>query len=201
MIRVGLHMHSNFSPDSHTRLEELVAHARANGLDRLALTDHNTAEGSFELMRRWPELAITGEEVRATEGEVIGLFISETIEPELKPEEVMDRIHAMGGLTYIPHPFDPRRAHFSAARMRELAARIDIIETYNQWCRAEDNAAAAAIAKELQKPVACGSDAHAAAQLGHCWMEMEPFANACEFLDALRRARMVINAERRAEPA
>ena len=40
LIRVGLHLHSRYSPDSITPLEKIVARARELGLERVALTDH-----------------------------------------------------------------------------------------------------------------------------------------------------------------
>ena len=42
--------------DSATSLQDLVARCREVGLDRIALTDHNTAAGAFELLRLHPEL-------------------------------------------------------------------------------------------------------------------------------------------------
>ena len=66
-------MHSKFSHDSSTKLEELAARARELGLVRIALTDHNTALGALAFKALEPELVIPGEEVKTTEGEVIGL--------------------------------------------------------------------------------------------------------------------------------
>jgi predicted metal-dependent phosphoesterase TrpH len=188
-VKVDLHLHSRWSPDSTTGLDELVARCRELGLERIALTDHNTAEGALELRRREPELAIVGEEVKTSEGEVIGLFLTAGIPPGGRPEEVMDLIHAMGGLTYVAHPFDRRRAHFRPERLVELAARIDIVETYNSWCEPGANRAAARLAAELGKVAATGSDSHSARELGRSWMEMEPYQGPDEFLEKLRRAR------------
>ncbi|TMC03387.1 MAG: PHP domain-containing protein, partial [Chloroflexi bacterium] len=72
LIRVDLHLHSRYSPDSATSLEALVARAGELGLGRIALTDHNTAEGALALERLAPDLAIVGEEVKTSEGEIIG---------------------------------------------------------------------------------------------------------------------------------
>ena len=181
-------MHSRFSHDSSTGLEELAAHARSLGLDRIALTDHNTAQGSLLLAEMEPELAIVGEEVKTTEGEVIGLFINRTIKAWQRPEAVMDEIHEMGGLVYVPHPFDRWRANFAPHRLLALADRIDIIESYNQWADPGANQAAADIARDLGKPVAYGSDAHSPAELGQSWVEVEPFSGPADLLEKLSRA-------------
>jgi predicted metal-dependent phosphoesterase TrpH len=190
-------MHSNYSPDSTTPLDALVRQARELEFDRIALTDHGTAEGALELALREPGLAIVGEEVRTTEGEIIGLFLVDSIEPGGTPEEVVEEIHRQGGVSYVPHPLDPYRWHFSEERLLELAPRIDVVETHNQWCRDDANAAAVAIARRMQKPGACGSDAHVAAHMAHCWLEIEEFDDAQGFLANLPHARQVINARTR----
>src|ERR1700693_2621751 len=110
MLRVDLHLHSNFSHDGQSSLEELVARSHEVRLDRIALTDHNTVEGALELALMAPHLTIVGEEAKTREGEVIGLFITKRRPPFLPPEDVMDLVHDMGGLTYIPPPFDRHRA-------------------------------------------------------------------------------------------
>ncbi len=181
-------MHSRFSHDSNTSLEELVARARELGLDRIALTDHNTAQGSLLLAEMEPGLAIAAEEVKTTDGEVIGLFITRTLKAWQRPEAVMDEIHEMGGLVYVPHPFDRWRANFAPHRLVALADRIDIIESYNQWADPGANQAAADIARDLGKPVAYGSDAHSPAELGQSWVEVEPFSGPADLLEKLSRA-------------
>jgi predicted metal-dependent phosphoesterase TrpH len=181
-------MHSRYSHDSSTGLEELAARARELGLARIALTDHNTAQGALALQELEPELVVAGEEVKTTEGEVIGLFINRTIKAWQSPEAVMDEIHEMGGLVYVPHPFDRWRANFAPHRLVALADRIDVIEGYNQWADAGANDAATEMARDLGKPVAFGSDAHSVRELGHSWIEVEPFIDSADLLEKLSRA-------------
>ena len=100
----------------------------------------------------------------------------------------------MGGLTYIPHPLDRHRANFRPARLVELAPRIDIIESYNPWCDASANRAAAQLAEDLGKAQATGSDSHSADELGKSWMEMDDYTSTEDFLEKLRYARHVVTA-------
>lgn len=192
MLRVDLHLHSHFSHDGQSSLEQLIARANECGLDRLALTDHNTVEGALQFASIAPALAIVGEEAKTLEGEVIGLFITDRVPPFRAPEDAMDFIHSMGGLTYIPHPLDRYRSHFRPERVVDLASRIDIIETYNPWCDAASNRAAAQLAAELGKVTATGSDSHSAEELGRSWMEMEDYSGTHDFLEKLRSARHVV---------
>ena len=194
MLRVDLHLHSDYSHDGKSSLAQLIERAHECGLDRLALTDHNTVEGALELTRIAPELAIAGEEAKTMEGEVIGLFITGRIPPFLPAERAMDLVHSMGGLVYVPHPLDRNRSHFSPHRLVALADRIDIVETYNPWCDAAANQAAARLAEEMGKVLATGSDAHAAEELGRSWMEMEDYDSVQDFLEKLRAARHVVTA-------
>ena len=191
-MRIDLHLHSRYSHDGRSTLEELIERCAECGLDRIALTDHNTVEGALALAEIAPELAIVGEEAKTREGEVIGLFITRRLPPYMRAEDVMDMIHEMGGLTYVPHPLDRHRSNFSAERIAELAGRIDIIETYNAWCEPAENQAAARLAKDLEKVSATGSDAHAASELGRSWMEIEDYTTPQDFLEKLRSARHVI---------
>lgn len=191
-MRVDLHLHSRFSHDGQSTLEELIERSHECGLDRIALTDHNTVEGALKLAQLAPDLAIVGEEAKTREGEVIGLFITRRLPPYIAPEEVMDLVHEMGGLTYVPHPFDRNRSHFRPERIVELADRIDILEVYNPWCDASANHAAARIAAELGKVTATGSDAHSVEELGRTWMEIEEYSGVGDFLDKLRLARHVV---------
>jgi predicted metal-dependent phosphoesterase TrpH len=193
-VRVDLHLHSDYSHDGRSTLEELIARCAECGLHRIALTDHNTVQGALALAKMAPELTIVGEEAKTREGEVIGLFINNRLPPYLTPEEVMDLVHGMGGLTYLPHPLDRNRAHFSVDRVVELADRIDIIETYNPWCDAAANQAAVRLAEDLGKVTATGSDSHAAHELGRSWMEIEDYTDPQDFLDKLRYARHVVKA-------
>jgi predicted metal-dependent phosphoesterase TrpH len=191
-VRVDLHLHSIYSHDGRSSLEALIERSRLCGLERIALTDHNVVEGALELARIAPDLAIVGEEAKTREGEVIGLFITRRIPPFLPVEEALDLIHADGGLTYVPHPLDRHRSHFAEHRLVALADRIDIIETYNPWCEAAANAAAARLASELGKVAATGSDAHSADELGRSWMEVDEYVDAQDFLLKLRHARHVV---------
>jgi predicted metal-dependent phosphoesterase TrpH len=194
LVRVDLHLHSVFSHDSQSSLDGLIDRCREIGLDRIALTDHNAVEGALQLLRMAPELTIVGEEAKTREGEVIGLFINARVAPYMRPEEAMDLIHEMGGLTYLPHPLDRNRSHFRPERVVELADRIDIIETYNPWCDAAANSAAARLCADLGKTSATGSDSHSVQELGRSWMEMEEYSDPGDFLDKLRQARHVVTA-------
>ena len=83
-MRADLHTHTNFSPDGRMAPETLVERAVSSKLTHVAVTDHHTAAGSMAAReyaeRSHPELlVIIAEEVATREGEIIGLYLRETV--------------------------------------------------------------------------------------------------------------------------
>jgi predicted metal-dependent phosphoesterase TrpH len=184
-----MHTHCDASPDSRTRVDEQARAIRAARLDVVCATDHNTIEGALRLR----EVAvgfrvIVGEEIRSRDGEIIGLFLDRAISPELSAEETISRIKDQGGLVIVPHPFSPSRPRpLMRTVLDRLWPRIDALEVLNG--RKEfpaDNKRAAKYASERGIPVAAGSDAHRASEIGRAFVEVGEFGSAEELLEALR---------------
>src|SRR2546423_5186934 len=104
MLRVDLHLHSNYSHDGRSTLQQLIDRATECALDRIALTDHNVFEGAESLRRMAPALAIGGEGIKTPEGEGIGLFITRRGEPLFWPPGGTGPIFREGGVTFNPTP-------------------------------------------------------------------------------------------------
>ena len=112
-----LHVHSHHSADCAVPVADLLARARELGIDVLAICDHNSVAGGLEgraLADRYGVRVIVGEEVKTAEGELIGLFLEETIPAGMSFAETIAAIRAQGGVVYVPHPFD--RLHFVPSR-------------------------------------------------------------------------------------
>jgi len=191
-IRVDLHVHTCYSRDSLTSLEEVIAASLRRGLGALAITDHNTISGALALQRIAPFPVIVGEEVDTTEGEISGLFLQQVIPQGLTPAQTAARIKEQGGLIYIPHPFDCLRS----SRLRESALRsildeVDVLEVLNArviW--PADNARARRFAQAHRLPGGAGSDAHTLFEIGQAYVEMEPFTDRDSFLRSLAGGRV-----------
>jgi predicted metal-dependent phosphoesterase TrpH len=189
-LKLDMHTHSEYSPDSRTPLAVQAAAIRAAGLDVVCATDHNTIEGALRLR----ELAdgfrvIVGEEVSSRDGEIIGLFLEKAIPRDLPADETIARIHDQGGLVSVPHPFSRnRRLHLRRAVLERVWREIDCIEIFNaREAFMRDNVRAAAFAKEKGIPGAVGSDAHRASEIGRAWVEVEEFAGRNDLIAALRQ--------------
>ena len=75
-------------------------------LDCIAVTDHNTIRGALLARELADFKVIVGEEVKSSQGDIIGLFLSEEVPKGLSPLETVRRIKGQGGLVLVPHPFD-----------------------------------------------------------------------------------------------
>ena len=106
--RADLHMHTTFS-DGWPSPRELVDHARATGLDLIAVTDHDTIEGAmraadYAASRSRVEVVV-GEEVSSRDGHIVGLFLERRIRPGMSAAATVHAIHDQGGLAIAVHPF------------------------------------------------------------------------------------------------
>ncbi len=184
---VEMHAHSFYSKDCLIRIDALPEICRARGLDKLAITDHNTVKGALLAARLYPMLVVPGLEIMTTRGELLAWYVKEEVPAGLSPLETIQRLRDQGTLIGIAHPFDRhRRGGWRLQDLQEIVDLVDVIEVYNSRClNAEDNQKSLAFAHEHDKLMICGSDAHLHSEYGRSVMQMEPFANNA---DGLRRA-------------
>jgi len=188
-LKLDMHTHSEYSPDSRTPLEAQAKALVAKGIDVVCATDHNTIEGALRLRELATSLrVIVGEEVTSRDGEIIGLFLEQPIPRGLSGEETIARIHDQGGIVSVPHPFSRNRLyHIKRSALERLWQQIDCIEVFNaREAFAADNLRAAAFAKEHNIPGAVGSDAHRTSEIGRAWLEIDEFTDQQSFVQAVR---------------
>ena len=181
---IELHSHTIYSKDCLTRLEDLQRICRERGIDKLAITDHNTAQGALQAMRLYPMLVIPGEEIMTTEGEILAWYVQETVPPNLSPLQTIERLRTQNALVGVAHPFDRhRRGAWRKQALLDIIEHIDVVEVFNARClHNEDNAQALAFAEEHGKLMTAGSDAHIQREYGRAVMHTEPFANTADSL-------------------
>jgi len=193
VIKVDLHIHTEYSGDSLLSFEAIIATCQRRGIGCVAITDHNTIAGALAFKRIAPFPVIVGEEIRTTAGEITGLFLSQEIPRGLSPQETIDRIREQGGLVYIPHPFSrARRSSLRRDVLEEIVPQIDIVEAFNsRTLLGRDNERARRFAQEHGLPCGAGSDAHTAYEIGRAYVEMEEFSGEEDFLRNLAQGRVV----------
>ncbi len=165
------HAHTRHSYDCLSDPYALVERAARLGIHVLAITDHDTWQGSVEAEARaraaaLPVRIVRGNERATDQGDVIGLFLKEDVR-EKEALAFCDAVHAQGGLVLLPHPFRGR------APSDALLARVDLIEAFNARTVRSANRAAAALAATRGLPVTAGPDAHRVAELDLARVEFE----------------------------
>ena len=184
MIKVDFHLHSQYSPDSISGLEDLYDQAKKKGLGKLVITDHNTIRGAVKLQRKYPDFVIVGEEIKTTKGEILAFFLTEEVPVGLEPADAFKRLKDQGAFISLSHPFAFSRYGWSPEEMIEYMPYLDAIETRNSRNRKYMNRQALDFAHEYKLAGTAGSDAHAVHELGTMGLELPEFNDA----DSLRIA-------------
>jgi len=192
-VRADLHIHTMYSPDSRTTLEQIIERCTETGIDCVAITDHNTIAGSVEMKRIAPFRVIVSSEIHTGEGEVIGYFLKEEIPKRLQPKETVRRIKEQGGLVCVPHPFDRMRgSSITRSALYEILPYVDIMEVFNaRSIFRHQNSVAERFAREHNLTPSAGSDAHTHHEIGGTYVEMPDFTSVEGFLAALKEGRIV----------
>ncbi|MFT7600265.1 MAG: putative metal-dependent phosphoesterase TrpH [Acidimicrobiales bacterium] len=193
-VRVDMHSHTMWSGDCTTTPDELLAAVEESGIDVLCITDHNATAGAQKMVDELPCRVIIGEELRVGSGELIGLFLSERIPGGTNLIEAAHMIRDQGGITYVPHPFDPMRNCLSPGAIDQLvdAGLVDAFEVRNAKTSLESlNRQAAEFAEMHDLAPGAGSDAHVPDALGAAFVEMPDFDDPVSFLASLRLGRTV----------
>lgn len=190
LLRVDLHTHTGYSRDGALSIVDYLRAAHRSGLQRIAVTDHNTVTGALEAVRLEPDFVIPAEEVKTTQGELLAYFIRETAPKGLMPEETIQRLRDQGAVISVAHPFDRvRSGAWKQADLERILPLVDAVEGFNARCLfAEDNRRAAAFAAAHRIPVTAGSDAHIAYELGWAGLELQAFDGPESFKKALATA-------------
>lgn len=193
-ILADLHTHTSYSSDCEISPSELIDACRECGVEAVAVTDHNTVDGARATADLAPDdiHVIIGEEVKTTEGEIIGLYLEEEVPRGLTPEETIARIKEQGGLVYVPHPFDPLHLTPSYETLARNAADIDVIEVYNPRITFTSfNEKARRLARKYDIPGGAGSDCHVVEGVGTAMISLGRFKGPGELLASLRRADII----------
>ncbi|QSG02132.1 PHP domain-containing protein [Natranaeroarchaeum sulfidigenes] len=201
MLSVELHTHSELSHDGRDPVDLLLEQGAAVGLDAIAVTDHDEIDASLEAVRKAPEyglVGIPGIEITSRAGHVLGLGIEEAIPPGLSFSETLDRIHELGGIAIVPHPYQESRSGVMANITPEALAAADAIEVYNsRLLTGRGNRQARTFATEYDKPMTAGSDAHISEMVGQAITLIDADDRSADaILDAVAAGRTEIAGKR-----
>jgi glycosyltransferase involved in cell wall biosynthesis/predicted metal-dependent phosphoesterase TrpH len=189
------HVHSHHSKDCVMPVADILERAREVGLDVIAITDHDSAAGGLEareIADRYGVRVIVGEEVKSSEGEVIGLFLERTIPGGMTFAETLAAIREQGGVVYVPHPFDRLHTIPAPQVLRANVADIDVLEVFNSRLAFPGfNELAEQFAQRYRIPAAAGSDSHVLPGIGTAMCGIDDFSGPEDFVAALSEVRIV----------
>jgi predicted metal-dependent phosphoesterase TrpH len=173
--------------------DTIIRLGERRGVDRIAITDHNTAEGAIAMQKLAPDLVIVGEEIMTDRGEILGYFMQESIPRGLTPDETIRRLRDQGAVISVSHPFDRlRKGAWHEEDLLKIIDKVDAIEIFNSRCiYTEDNVKALSFAQKHQLTGTVGSDAHSRIEYGRALNRMQPFEGASDFLLSLRAAQQL----------
>ncbi|HDQ08251.1 MAG TPA: PHP domain-containing protein [Methanoculleus sp.] len=193
MLRCDLHVHTSFSKDGESSVEDCLRVAEERGLDAIAICDHDTVEAVvYAETLASPVLVIPGIEVSTHEGHMIALGIREPVPDGLLFEDTVARARRMGALVILPHPYHKWR-HGVALKIRDALEMVDAVESFNsRYITGSANRKADRIARELGKPRVAGSDAHNARFIGYGETLVDAEKDIDAILDAIREGRCQI---------
>ncbi|MDO5849549.1 MAG: PHP domain-containing protein [Methanobrevibacter sp.] len=188
MYKLDPHIHSIYSGDSNTSIEDIIRTAEKKGLDIIAISDHNTVEGSkiARTLGLNDVLIVPSIEISSSEGHILGFGCEELIEKGLTPAETIDRIHEQGGLAIVPHPF----CFYRHGLLDKTDERLeyDGIETKNaRFILGYCNSKAKKLSMKNSIPALGSSDAHYKEFIGDCYTKIDCEKDIDSVLKAIKK--------------
>jgi len=186
---MDLHVHTCYSDDATTTLREVVVYAKKQGLDGVAITDHDTVEGALKLTQKSKLLIIPGVEITTQRGHILALNVTTPIPPRLSPLETIQRIHEVGGIAVAAHP----TAVYKKGLRRQIVSSFDAVEVINSTAFPFflSTYLGRKLAVRLNLPQTAGSDAHHASGIGFAYTLIEADPDVDEVIRAIKRGAAV----------
>jgi len=188
LLKADLHIHTKYSMDCDTPLDKIVARCNKLGINCIAIADHGTIEGALRMQEIATFPVIVAEEILTPDGEIMGVFLKDSIPSGSSVRETIAHIKEQDALVCLPHPFDTlRRLRLSEPELEAMVADIDIIEAFNARSPfAWPTLKAQAFADKHGLAKCAGSDAHSIFEIGRAYVEMPEFGDKDDYLQALR---------------
>ena len=161
MLKLDLHLHSCYSDDATGSPKDLMKSLKKQGLQGMALTDHNTVKGCTKIQKIVPKdfLIIPSVEISTADGHLLALNVTENIKRGRSVEETIDRIIDAGGEPIVPHLFR-LLSGIKKEKLIEIQSKVSAIEVFNGCSVPSTNLKSAKIARLFNLGGTGGSDSH-----------------------------------------
>ena len=170
MLKLDLHIHSQYSEDATGSLKNIIKILKKRGLQGMAITDHNTIKGALKSLQIKPKefIVIPGVEISTKDGHMLALNVTENIKRHLSVEETVEKIIDAGGVPIVPHLFR-NMSGIKKEKLRNIHTKLSAIEVFNSCSLPQTNLKTAKIAKEFGLGGIGGSDAHEPMYAGYAY--------------------------------
>lgn len=193
-VKTVIHVHTNYSYDSNLAPREVVRMAEAEGVDCVAITDHDEMRGAWEARDVGGVRVVIGQEISTADGHLIGLFLNSPVPRGFPASETARRIRDQGGLVLAPHAFATLCDSSLGRAVHRLAGLVDAVEVFNaQNPLAWEDWRAARFARSAALPRYVGADVHLTGRLAYASQDMDDFDSPAEFVEGLKTAKFHTN--------
>ena len=161
MLKMDLHIHSQYSEDASGSPKEIMKLLKKKGLHGMAITDHNSIKGSLEALKLKTKdfVIIPGLEISTIDGHILALGLKEDVDRNLSVEETVEQILDKGGMPIVPHLFR-KMSGIKKEKLELIYKKIPAMEVFNGCSLPKTNIKTAKIAKKYKLGGIGGSDAH-----------------------------------------
>jgi predicted metal-dependent phosphoesterase TrpH len=165
--KIDMHVHSYYSYDSLITPKELMLYTEKQGLDGIAITDHDRLDGALRIAKETDLFVIPGMEITSSDGHIVALDVKEAVPRGLSADETVDKIHEAGGIAIACHP----AAFFKGSLGKHTSAKFDAIEVINAsaFPFASSTRHAKQLASSLRIAQVAGTDAHYGPEIGYAY--------------------------------
>lgn len=161
MIKLDLHIHSQYSEDGIGSPKDIIKSLKKRGLQGMAITDHNSIDGGLKALKIAPKdfIVIPGVEISTLDGHMIALDIKENVQREISIEETVEKIIELGGTPIVPHLYR-NMSGIKREKLEKIRKNVSAIEVFNACSVPKTNLKTIKVAKELNLGGTGGSDSH-----------------------------------------
>lgn len=214
-MRLDAHVHTVFSKavsdryirwglkESYSLPQEVYRRAKANGMDLVAVTDHDTIDGALEIAD-YPDVIIGCEvtAIFADEDVPVHLGVLDITEEQHREiqrlrhniRELMPYLKHQSIFTILNHVASSVTGPITATHILALIPWVDGIETLNGALLPSQNRTATALAEAYGKSPVGGSDSHTLSRIGRTYIEADATDRA-GFMDAVRNGRALVGGD------
>ena len=170
MIKLDLHIHSQYSEDAIGSPKDIIKSLKKKGLQGMAITDHNTVEGGLKAVKIAPKdlIIIPGIEISTADGHMLALNVEKNIARNLSIQETVEKILDQCGTPIVPHLLR-NMSGIKKEKLKTTHQKINAIEVFNACSMPKTNLKITKIAKEFNLGGTGGSDSHDPAYAGYAY--------------------------------